>query len=89
VAMDLLSDLPVVAPAAKGLGALMVAGDYAPRFPVDLVIKDLGYAEAAAASAGTSAPMATAARTLYAAAARAGFGGENLHAVRKVLGATA
>lgn len=75
-ALELLAPLPVTAPAAAGVGALMVAGDHAPRFPVDLVAKDLGYAHASGAG-----PLVRAAADRYQAASDAGHGGQNLSAV--------
>lgn len=77
-------DLPVMSPAARGFFALMAAEDHAPRFALDLIHKDLGYAEDAARAVGTALPLAHAAREAFAAAQAAGLGGENLTAVAKL-----
>lgn len=83
--VELLADLPVLSPAARGAAALMVAGDHAPRFPVDLVAKDLAYAGALGAT-----PVVDAARACFVAASEGGHGGENLtvlHALARSAGA--
>lgn len=83
--VELLADLPVLSPAARGAAALMVAGDHAPRFPVDLVAKDLAYAGALGAT-----PVVDAARARFVAASEGGHGGENLtvlHALARSAGA--
>ena len=72
----LLAPLPVISPAAAGVLGQMVAGDHAPRFPVDLVAKDLGYA--AGAGAGE---VVRAARAAFSAASAAGHGDLHLSAV--------
>lgn len=78
--VDLLSKMPVSSPAAVGVASLMVANDHAPRFPVDLVAKDLGYA----AELADEMPMSVAARERYTAASDAGDGAANLSAVGRL-----
>ena len=80
---SLLGALPVTSPAAAGALKLMAAGTYAPMFPIDLVVKDLGYFEALAAGRRSSAPVAAAVRRVYETASAAGFGGDNIHGVIK------
>jgi 3-hydroxyisobutyrate dehydrogenase-like beta-hydroxyacid dehydrogenase len=75
----LLAAMPVTSPAAAAAGALMVAGDHAPRFPVDLVAKDLRYA-----SGLGDTPLVRAALERYERASEAGHGGENLTAVHRL-----
>ena len=79
-ALETLSQTPVVSPAAKGAGGLMVAERFAPLFPVSLVEKDLRYARGAAE--GLALIEATRAR--YAAAVDAGHGRENINAIAKL-----
>ena len=79
--MGLLAKMPVTSPAAVGAAGLMLAADHAPRFPTDLVLKDLGYAEALG-----EVPVVTAARARFEASASAGHGAKNLTAVRLVSG---
>ena len=71
--LGMLSKMPVTSPAAAGAAGLMMAGDHSPKFPVDLVSKDLGYALELGAL-----PVVEAARERYIAAQNAGLGGENL-----------
>lgn len=75
--LDHLAATPVCSPAAAGLGRMMLAGDHAPRFPVRLVEKDLGYV-VSAAGGPESAPVAAAARAVFQAHAAAGHGDQNL-----------
>jgi 3-hydroxyisobutyrate dehydrogenase len=80
-ALAVLKAMPVTSPAAAGAAALMLAGADAPQFPVELVVKDLGYAVAASAQ-----PLPLTASTLgrFQAALEAGYGNEHLVAVRKL-----
>jgi len=78
---EALEALPVLSPAAKGDGLSMVARNFAPMFPVELVEKDFGYAVAAAQSLGLSAPVTGAARAVYATAIDKGFGAEHLTSI--------
>ncbi len=77
-ALDLLAAMPVTSAAAGGAARLMLAGDHAPQFPVELVAKDLRYAESLA-----PLPVVAAARARFEAAVEAGAGGENLTAVHR------
>lgn len=79
--VDLLGATPVCSPAAKGAAASMLAGGFAPMFPVALVEKDLGYFEAAAPGA---MPVAQAARARFQEAIAAGLGGLHLTAVARL-----
>jgi 3-hydroxyisobutyrate dehydrogenase-like beta-hydroxyacid dehydrogenase len=83
-AMGVLGGLPVVSAAAAGAGALIVAGDDTPQFPVDLVEKDFGYALAVAAGFGLRPPVAAAARAVFVEARAAGLGGANLTSVWRI-----
>ena len=75
----LLTRMPVTSPAAAAAAGLMLAGDHAPRFPVDLVVKDLRYASALGPQ-----PVVDAARARFEDAAARGFGGANLTVVHRV-----
>jgi 3-hydroxyisobutyrate dehydrogenase-like beta-hydroxyacid dehydrogenase len=58
----------------------MVAGDFAPRFTVALIAKDLRYAIAEAAENTTKVPVLQAARDIFDELCAKGFGGENISA---------
>lgn len=80
---EILGATPVASPAAKGAAAAMLAGAFAPLFPVALVEKDFGYVLAAAGDGGR-APLAAATRAILREAVARGLGGENLPAVTKL-----
>lgn len=80
-ALAALRAMPVTSPAAAGAAALMLAADYRPQAPVDLIAKDLGYA---LASAAQPLPLTQAVAERFAAARRAGYGADNLVAVARL-----
>jgi len=84
VTLEVLGALPVTSPAAKGAAALIRAGKHAPSFPIDLVEKDLGYAEAAAREARAEVPITAATRTVFARARASGDGGLNITGVARL-----
>lgn len=88
VAAEVLGALPTTAPAMKGAAALMLAGKDAPLFPVDLVEKDLRYfldvGKGDASDEGGAMPLASATHGVFVRAQKAGLGGANLTAVRRL-----
>lgn len=84
LALNALKAMPVLSPAAAGAGAGMLANAFAPMFPVDLVRKDMEYAEATAQADGLSLPLVAAVAERMNAAHAAGLGAENLTAVAKL-----
>ncbi|MFN3613212.1 MAG: NAD(P)-dependent oxidoreductase [Rubrimonas sp.] len=80
-----LSATPVCSPAAKAAGEAMLAGNFAPQFPVELVEKDFGYAVEALGGAD-GAPVADAVRRLFVRAMEEGLGNQNLTAVAQLYG---
>ena len=87
-ALDALRTMPVTSAAAAGAGMLMLAEDYAPQAPVDLIVKDLGYALEAGRRVAASLPVTALAHTRYQAAQRAGSGAENIVAIVKLFAPT-
>ncbi len=83
-ALETLSALPVTSPAAKGVGALIVARKFDPMFPIDLVEKDFRYVSEAGRSAGSRTPTSDAIRALYREAIESGLGGDNIHGIAKL-----
>ena len=81
---EILGETPVLSPAAKGAAAAMVAGAFAPMFPIDLVEKDFGCVAATAEAAGASVPLSQAARAVFAQAKAAGYGGDNITGVAQL-----
>ena len=83
-ALAALKAMPVTSPAAAGAAALMLARNFAPQAPVDLIAKDLGYALLSAERVGAALPVTESVAGRFAAASAAGFGNENLVAVARL-----
>jgi 3-hydroxyisobutyrate dehydrogenase len=79
-ALRAISGTAAWSPAAANLSANMLAGNFAPQFPVELIEKDFGYAIQVAGSS-ESAPTIAAARGIFAKAIEHGLGGENMTSV--------
>ncbi len=77
-ASEIIAATPVASPAAKAASQSMLAGAFAPLFPVELVEKDFGYVTLAAGLSPGGAPMAGAARAVLQRAIAAGLGADNL-----------
>lgn len=80
-AVEIIGQTPVASLAAKGAGASMLARQFAPLFPVELVSKDLDYIAALANTAGSDTPIAAAARGVMSKAIARGFGADHLTGV--------
>lgn len=79
-AFNILSTLATASPAANWIGGLMVTDDYAPRFPISLVAKDLRYQAENTRLLGGESPILNSALTIYEHLREAGFGDENISA---------
>ncbi len=75
-ALALLSPLPVTSPAAAAVGGLIAGGNHTPMFPIDLLVKDLGYL-----LADVDAPVMAGVRDAFARASARGLGGQHISAV--------
>ena len=82
---EVLGALPVTSPAAKAATGAILARQFGPLFPIELVEKDLGYAVASAADVGAEVAMVEAAASMYARAAAAGHAGLNITGVARLL----
>ncbi|TWB41925.1 NAD(P)-dependent oxidoreductase [Nitrospirillum pindoramense] len=80
-ALDVLTTLPVASPAAATYARLMQAGDFAVRFPIDLMTKDFRYGTQAADGLKADTPVADATLAVLERAREAGHGGENVSAL--------
>jgi 3-hydroxyisobutyrate dehydrogenase len=83
-ALDALRAMPVTSPAAAGAASLMLARNFSPQAPVDLIAKDLGYALLSGRQRGADMPLTTAVQTRLLAAQAAGFGAENVVALARL-----
>ncbi|MBW4658823.1 MAG: NAD(P)-dependent oxidoreductase [Drouetiella hepatica Uher 2000/2452] len=77
-AMECLGELPVISPAAKGAGSLMVVNQHAPLFPIGLVEKDLRYGIQAGQACNALTPVSTAIHSVYQEAIAQGYGDDNI-----------
>jgi len=62
----------------------MLAGQFAPQFPIALVEKDFAYVGQAAGDNPAAIPMAEAARKVFRQALAQGLGGDNITGVVKL-----
>ena len=81
---EVLTSTPSASPAVKLAAGAMLARNFAPLFPVELVEKDLGYAGEAASTVHAETPMVKAARAVYQQAIEKGFGGDNITGVAQL-----
>jgi len=79
-AMQAISGTSVWAPVAGYLSGTMLAGNFAPQFPVELIEKDFGYTVGAAGSP-EAVPTIAAARDVFRRAIEVGLGRENMTGV--------
>jgi 3-hydroxyisobutyrate dehydrogenase len=85
-ALEMVAALPSASPAAIGMGRLMVAGDFAPRFTASLMAKDLRYASQHAASHQPELPVVATSRAAFDRLCAIGKGGENITAIATLYG---
>jgi 3-hydroxyisobutyrate dehydrogenase len=83
-ALEVLRTMPVTSPVAAGSAALMLAGNFSPQAPIDLIAKDLGYALQGAREVNADLPAAELAQKLFVRAHDSGYGAENVVAVAKL-----
>ncbi|MGL4573685.1 MAG: NAD(P)-dependent oxidoreductase [Burkholderiaceae bacterium] len=81
---DILSGMPIMSPAATGALRGMLAQDFAPQFPIDLVEKDFGYALASAEGLGAPLPVVAQVRAQFSAARAKGLGERNISAITRL-----
>lgn len=82
--LGILSATPVASPAVKLAGAAMLAAQFAPAFPVDLVAKDFGYLLSHAETADARLPLSHAVAEVLIQAQNRGLAEENLTALFKL-----
>jgi len=83
-AMACLGDLPVLSPAAKGAGNLMVANNHVPLFPINLVEKDFRYVLQTAQAVEAPTPVSAAIHAIYQDAIAYGYGNDNITKINAV-----
>jgi 3-hydroxyisobutyrate dehydrogenase len=80
-AMECLGDLPIMSPAAKGVGNLMLMNNHAPMFPINLVEKDFRYIAQTGLTVAAPTPVSTVIHHIYLEAIAKGYGGDNITGV--------
>jgi 3-hydroxyisobutyrate dehydrogenase-like beta-hydroxyacid dehydrogenase len=85
-AAEIFGATPVASPAAKGAAQSMLAGAFAPMFPIELVEKDFGYIAEMGQAFKASAPLATAARVVMQRSIDAGYGADNITGLVRLYG---
>jgi len=83
-AVEIIGATPVCSPAAKVAAAAMLAGNFAPLFPVALVEKDFDYLLRAAAAGAARLPVSAAVRGVMADAIAQGFGADNITGIARL-----
>ena len=83
-AVEILSSTPVCSPAAARAAKSMVAGNFAPLFPIELVSKDLDYAITSAQMNQVKLPSVVAAHKIYTTAVQQGYGGDNITGIAQL-----
>ncbi|RFU45462.1 NAD(P)-dependent oxidoreductase [Paraburkholderia sp. DHOC27] len=81
--LDAVAKTPVWNVVAGRVSSLMLAGNFAPQFPVDLIEKDFAYTVQTAGSE-SAAPTISAARNVFRTAVERGFGHDNMTGVVKL-----
>lgn len=81
-AAEVIGSVPVASLALRNYMTGMATGQFPPMFPVAMIDKDLGYAEAMAA--GAPLPVTAAAHEVYRRGGAAGLAAENMNAVIKL-----
>ncbi|MGL5835102.1 MAG: NAD(P)-dependent oxidoreductase [Waterburya sp.] len=83
-AVEILTSTPVCSPAAKGAAAGMLARNFSPLFPIELVEKDLGYAVKTAQANDGKLPIAAATQQTFIEAIQQGHGSNNITGIAQL-----
>ena len=82
--IEIFGATPVCSPAAKMLAGAMIAGKFAPLFPLELVEKDMSYAIQAAQTNSAVLPLVEATQKVCATAIKQGYGNDNITGIAKL-----
>lgn len=82
--VEIIGATPVCSPAAKMAAGGMLAGNFAPMFPIDLVAKDFSYIESTATAISADLPISKATAAAFGKAIASGLAAENITAIAKV-----
>jgi len=85
-AMEIIGATPICSPAVKGAAGAMLAGKFAPLFPIELVEKDFGYVAAGADAVGAEVPVVDATQEVLKGAIAQGYGDDNITGLIQLYG---
>lgn len=85
--LEVLGATPVLSPAAKVAGSMMLNQQFAPLFPIELAEKDFGYVVHSAQKLGSNLPIARAVQAVYKEAVQKGLGDDHITAIVKLFDA--
>jgi 3-hydroxyisobutyrate dehydrogenase-like beta-hydroxyacid dehydrogenase len=83
-ALEIIASTPVASPAVKIAGQAMLAGHFAPMFPLELVEKDFGYALAAGGDSQSDLPVVQSTHAVMKNAMARGYAQDNLTVLVKL-----
>ena len=83
-ALEALGATPVLSPAAKGAGGAMLAGNFAPAFPIALIAKDFRLLTKTAAAQASPLPIMLGVQAVLAEAMARGLGDLNVTGVARL-----
>ncbi|NER19457.1 MAG: NAD(P)-dependent oxidoreductase [Symploca sp. SIO1C2] len=83
-AMECLGNLPIISPAAKGAGNLILANNQTPMFPIGLVEKDFRYILQTAQAVNAQTPTSAAIHQIYQDAIAKGYGNDNITGIAQL-----
>jgi 3-hydroxyisobutyrate dehydrogenase len=79
-----LNELPVISPAVKLAGNLMLSRNHVPLFPIALVEKDFRNVEQSAQAVNAAVPVSSAVHQIYQSAIAQGYGDDNLTGIAQL-----
>ncbi|ARU59470.1 3-hydroxyisobutyrate dehydrogenase [Oleiphilus messinensis] len=83
-AHEIIGSTPVCSPAAKLAGDAMIAGQFAPAFPIELVDKDFGYVRSLAVGSGCDMPLIDCTYQVLQRAISTGLADKNITAIAQL-----
>ena len=79
--LDIIGQTSVCSQSARDTSKAMLQGDFSPRFPIELVAKDVDLIRETAERCGAAVPIAEATQRVYASGIARGIGGDNISGV--------
>ena len=83
-ALHMIASTPVCSTAAKVSAEAMLNKQFAPAFPIELVVKDLSLIQDSVTSVQATAPLCKQVKTIYEKAVDSGFAADNITAVAQL-----